>query len=387
VLADDVAARVGRARWLLPDAVAGGAYAAGACSVLARHLTPSVVTGAAVALVAVAVAVARVRPVLAGAAATSVLWLAALVDGLAWLGAPPLAYAAFRAAERSSARVAAAALLVGVTGPIAAALPSFRHAGGVVPFELLLLTSWAAGTTVRRRREEADQRLRQAARDADVAVERAQRELVSERLRIARELHDVVAHSISAITVQAGYGRLAVEREPTKAAAALGAIETTGRQTLEELRQLLGVLRTPSSLEPAPVLADLPALLRDVGGPELATELTVVHQPRPLPSGLELAAYRIVQEALTNVVRHSQATRAAVRISYEPAGLRIQITDNGGGANERGSGSRAEAGHGLVGMRERAALYGGDLSAGPRFGGGFEVTAVLQIPSTATLPA
>jgi signal transduction histidine kinase len=266
-------------------------------------------------------------------------------------------------------------------------LPSFRHAGGVVPFELLLLTSWAAGTTVRRRREEAEQRLRQAARDADVAVERAQRELVGERLRIARELHDVVAHSISAITVQAGYGRLAVEREPMKAAAALGAIETTGRQTLEELRQLLGVLRTPSSLEPAPVLADLPALLRDVGGPELETELTVVHQPRPLPSGLELAGYRIVQEALTNVVRHSQATRAAVRISYEPSGLRIQITDNGGGANGPGNGSRPEAGHGLVGMRERAALYGGDLTAGPQFGGGFEVTAVLQIPATATLPA
>ena len=236
---------------LLLDAVAGAVYAAGALAILARHLVSPGVTVLGVVLVVAAAALARQRPVLAVAVAVAVLWLAPLDDGLAWLGAPALAYAAFRAAERSPARIGAAALAVALTGPAATALPSFRHAGGVLPFGLLIVAAWAIGTAVLRRRQEQEQRLH-----AHVA---------DERLRIARELHDVVAHSISAITVQAGYARLTLERDSARTVEALEAIESTGRHTLDELRTLLGVLRTAPplvpSLRPAPTLADLPALL------------------------------------------------------------------------------------------------------------------------------
>ena len=136
----------------------------------------------------------------------------------------------FRAAELAPPRVAVASLPVALTGPIAAALPSLAHTGGVVPFELLLLASWVGGIAVLRRRQEQEQRLRV--------------QVIDERLRIARELHDVVAHSLSAITVQAGYARLTLERDPTVTATALEAIENAGRETLDELRGLLGMLRT-----------------------------------------------------------------------------------------------------------------------------------------------
>jgi signal transduction histidine kinase len=243
-----------------------------------------------------------------------------------------------------------------------------------VPFELLLLAAWVGGIAVLRRRQELEQRLRV--------------HVIDERLRIARELHDVVAHSLSAITVQAGYARLTLERDSTVTATALEAIENTGRETLDELRGLLGVLRTApppaSALEPAPTLADLPALLRrvpqvrDGDAPALDAELVVVGEPRPLPPGLELAAYRIAQEALTNVVRHAGASHAVVRVEYGPEALRINVHDDGRGSRTSPSPEQG-TGHGIVGMRERAALYGGDVSAGTGGDGGFEVLAVLPI--------
>ncbi len=380
---------------LLLDAVAGAVYAAGALAILARHLVSPGVTVLGVVLVVAAAALARQRPVLAVAVAVAVLWLAPLDDGLAWLGAPALAYAAFRAAERSPARIGAAALAVALTGPAATALPSFRHAGGVLPFGLLIVAAWAIGTAVLRRRQEQEQRLH-----AHVA---------DERLRIARELHDVVAHSISAITVQAGYARLTLERDSARTVEALEAIESTGRHTLDELRTLLGVLRTAPplvpSLRPAPTLADLPALLEQAtclrprpgsatqteevapAGPEV--DLVVIGDPRPLPAGLELAAYRIAQEALTNVVRHSDAAHAVVQVEYGRDALRIRVRDHGPDPRPpTGAGHRAaeqvgvRVGHGIIGMRERAALYGGDITAGPAADGGFEVLAVLPLQAT-----
>jgi signal transduction histidine kinase len=214
-------------------------------------------------------------------------------------------------------------------------------------------------------------------------AEVARRAVAEERLRLARELHDVVAHAISVIAVQSGVGAHVANSQPEEAAKALAAIEATSRAALTELRRLLGVLRqdgeSQGDLAPVPGLADLDALLAEVAKAGLAVRLRVEGTPSQLPAGVDLSAYRIVQEALTNVVKHAGPARAQVTIGYGDREVTVEIVDNGRGMAAPTDNGRAELGHGLIGMRERVQMFDGELQAGPRPGGGFRVAARLPL--------
>jgi signal transduction histidine kinase len=213
--------------------------------------------------------------------------------------------------------------------------------------------------------------------------ELAGRAVTEERLRLARELHDVVAHAMSVIAVQSGVGAHIANTQPKEAAKALGAIEATSRAALEELRRLLGVLRQADGpqgdLAPVPGLADLEGLLAELAKAGLAVKLRVNGTRPPLPAGVDLSAYRIVQEALTNVVKHAGSARAQVVIGYGDQDVTVEVTDDGRGAVTSVSDGRAGTGHGLIGMRERVAAFGGDLEVGPGPDGGFRVAARLPL--------
>ncbi|MEV8441788.1 histidine kinase [Actinosynnema sp. NPDC051121] len=217
------------------------------------------------------------------------------------------------------------------------------------------------------------------------ALEREQAEALHravehERSRIARELHDVVTHHVSVMTIQAGAARKVMASSPEQAQEALLAVEAGGRAAMTELRHVMGLLTMdgpePADLSPQPGLDQLDALVdrvRDTGVPVVAA---VTGEPRPLPSGVELAAYRVVQEALTNAVKHASGASAAVTVHYGADHLRVDVVDTGGGP---GPGAGAGNGHGLIGLRERLAVYGGTLDARPRPGGGYHVTASIPV--------
>ena len=213
--------------------------------------------------------------------------------------------------------------------------------------------------------------------------ELARRAVTEERLRLARELHDVVAHAMSVIAVQSGVGAHVAGTQPKEAAKALAAIEATSRAALEELRRLLGVLRQADEpqgdLAPVPGLADLEGLLAELAKAGLAVKLRVNGTRPPVPAGVDLSAYRIVQEALTNVVKHAGSARAQVVVGYGDQDIRVEVIDDGRAAVTWVSDGRAGTGHGLIGMRERVQAFGGDLEVGPRPGGGFRVAARLPL--------
>ena len=231
--------------------------------------------------------------------------------------------------------------------------------------------------------------------------------VAEERARIARELHDVVAHSVSVMVVQAGAARRTLATSPAQATTALGQIESTGRQALVEMRRLLGLLRDgdhDAALAPQPGLAHLESLAEAAREAGLPVEVEVEGEPRPLPAGVDLSAYRIVQEALTNSLKHAGRARARVRVCYGREALEVQVSDDGTGlpvqARDGGAGlavvrlrpggllevtdpvaPAAGGGNGLIGMRERVAMFGGSLEAGPRPGGGYRVAARLPLDS------
>ncbi|HEX3516691.1 MAG TPA: sensor histidine kinase [Trebonia sp.] len=280
-------------------------------------------------------------------------------------------------------------------------------AGAVfVPIALASVIAWMTGYSVRQRRLYVVTLQQQAANSA----------VAEERLRIARELHDVVAHSMSVIAVQAGYGQYVIDASPDGARDALGAIQATSRDALEEMRRMLGVLRQqdvtpgpakadlpagqepadgqapadggttarPVPLAPAPGLARLERLIERTRGAAVRVRLEVCGHPRPAPAGVDLSAYRIIQEALTNVVRHAgTGASCLVHVGYTDADLVIRVTDDGGLPVTLPSVSVASAGtgHGIIGMRERVHLCGGTFSAGPLPDSGFQVTATLPLPA------
>ncbi|WP_181140671.1 sensor histidine kinase [Streptomyces sp. Ru62] len=214
-------------------------------------------------------------------------------------------------------------------------------------------------------------------------AERARRAVAEERGRIARELHDVVAHHMSVISVQAGLARFVFDSDPAKARGALGTIADTSREALEELRRMLQVLREedPEAPQraPMPTLARLGELVDRVRAGGLPVDLDVEGTARPLPPGVELCAYRVVQEALTNALKHAGPAHARVELRYETHELTVRVTDDGEGADP--DRMPTGGGHGLIGMRERATLYGGTISVGPRTEGGYEVR--LTLPTSA----
>jgi signal transduction histidine kinase len=288
---------------------------------------------------------------------------------------------------------------------------------GLTQSLLTVFVVWLVGTWAQERRRYIGTVEERAARAEREREQRAAAAVTEERERIARELHDVVTHHVSVIVIQAGAGLRALDRRPADARAALEAVEASGRRALADMRRMLGILGP--SAQPAPALAGQPPggsgdtappfapmpgldrlgeLLEQVRTTGQRVELTVTGTPRQLDPGLELSAYRIVQEALTNILKHAAGGHATVAIRYEPAALVIEVVDDGGRERPRASlGHEGEPGHGLVGMRERVAMFGGDFEAGPR-GRGFRVlarlptdpagsTAATEVASVATAAA
>ncbi|WP_246267037.1 sensor histidine kinase [Nonomuraea typhae] len=264
-------------------------------------------------------------------------------------------------------------LLAYATGAMFSSFTSFTWADHLVVV-ILLSGAWGVGRAIRLRRayfeELKDRAARlERAREADTRAARAE-----ERSRIARELHDVIAHHVSVMTVQAAAARKVLTADPELAEEALSAIEHIGRKAMAEMRDIVGVLRagSPAELGPQPGMSALPALVEQMREAGLITRLTVEGDAISVPAGIDLAAYRLVQEGLTNSLRHAgPGAEAVVTVRHEPRELDVRVEDDGRGA----AGVSARAGHGLVGIRERVALYGGILSIGPRPGGGFEVRA------------
>ena len=291
---------------------------------------------------------------------------------------PNLAIAAFTAAglSRRSWSLTAAVVAGAVTW---ASLPVALH---LYPGHdqdavqlVAVIVGWLAGDMARAVREYRQQ-LQSAQRRR--VVDELQLARAEERLRLSREVHDVVSHSLSAIAVQAGVARLVFDEQPDQAGAALSAIETASRSALEELRALLRQIRDPQDADEAaaPTLSDLPALVGKLRRAGLDVSHRSTGQPRPYGTALELSAYRIAQEALTNVTKHATGARARVEIGHGADELTVAVTDDGGQNPAR---SAAGEGLGIPGMRERAELLGGTLTAGPAPGGGFTVCAWLPV--------
>ena len=361
----------------------------------------------------------------------------------------PVAYVLYLVAATYEHRRAAARVLIAVFATLLADAVLLRLTGsdadpnsGLVSAALCVIIAWFTGYIVRQRR-------RYALRLQDEAASKA---VAEERLRIARELHDVVAHSMSVIAVQAGYGQYVIDTQPADARDALGAIQATSREALDEMRRMLGALRQayetdqrevaaraardPSTgadvgdhagdsaggsadysagdagaapLSPAPGLADLDRLISRTASAGVRVDVTRCGHPRDLPASIDLSAYRIVQEALTNVVKHARTSSCRVLIGYGQDELILEVTDNGAGLPAMaGAGvpgnslaladggpalfaesgapgwsapDVAGSGHGIIGMRERVSLLGGEFSAGPLAGYGFQVSAHIPLPA------
>jgi signal transduction histidine kinase len=237
--------------------------------------------------------------------------------------------------------------------------------------------AWIIGFAVGGKFREADEARERAARAEREREERARLAVADERARIARELHDVVGHSVSVMTVQATAVRRTLEPDQNKEREALLVVEQTGREALAEMRRDVGVLRRPEeapALAPQPSLEHLDQLVAKAREAGLAVELRVEGEPVQLPAGLDLTAYRLVQEGLTNALKHARAHRAEVVVRYSDGRVELTVTDDG-----RGGGDGDKGGHGLVGMRERVSVYGGELEAGPRPEGGYRLSAKLPI--------
>jgi signal transduction histidine kinase len=375
---------------------------------------------AAAALTALPLAARRVYPV--------GVWLAvaAAIVSVHSVYVPPVAlgtaiYAAYSAITYSRYRNLSIAVVsvvtVGVAGMLGNELPRFP---GRLTAIFAILPAAAAGLGIRvlrRRLAVSTARLRRAADEAKVATERA---LTAERARIASELHDVVTHNVSVMIVQAGAARKILASSPADAEDALLAVEATGREAMTELRNLLGLLSpaadgteeppapgerspggpsrspgtaagtaaAPAALRPQPGLGEVDALIGRVRAAGLSVTLTVTGSARPLPPGADLAAYRVVQEGLTNVLRHAGRGSASVAVHWGSL-LELTVTDDGQGPGQAGHDdvSAPGEGRGLFGLRERLALYGGELEAGPRPGGGWRIRAVLPLTAQATGPA
>ena len=331
-----------------------------------------------------------------------------------------MAYVLYLVAAVSSRKVAGLALCASLAFLLTEALlepPIGAGAGkAAIPLALILVVAWAFGSMMRQRRAYATDLQQQAASQA----------VAEERLRIARELHDVVAHSMSVIAVQAGFGSYVIDEQPGKAREALGAIQATSRDALDEMRRMLSVLRQPgrgaagdgrgrpyglrladltadpggrgpegeeagaqrppaAPLRPAPGLADLDRLMTRVGHAGVHVDVQVSGERRAVPAGVDLSAFRIIQEALTNVVKHAATPDCRVTLDYGPDELCIEIVDQGRGCaipvgGPPGSGAAAvPSGHGLIGMGERVHLCGGQFSAGPLPDHGFRVAATLPL--------
>jgi signal transduction histidine kinase len=319
-------------------------------------------------------------------AAPAAVWLLAaavsFVDGLlvpfaagASIAGLAAAYLLGNLRDAAQARLGLAIVLAGAA--IVAYNDPGHDAGDLFFLPLLFAIGWAAGFALRGRVEEAEAaevRAEQAERERETAARIA---VAEERARIARELHDIVAHAVSVMVLQVGAVRHRLADVPPDDREALADVERTGRTALAEMRRLLGAMRREgdqAELAPQPGLGDLGVLVEQVGRAGLPVRLHVDGEPYPLPSALDLSAYRIVQEGLTNALKHARASQADVTVAYGAEELRIEVRDDGAGAGE-GDG----LGHGLVGIRERVKVYGGEMTADTASEGGFVLSTRLPV--------
>jgi signal transduction histidine kinase len=339
--------------------------------------------------------------------AFAVIWAAMMLhSGLAYPGAGPIAgslFGLYAVAAHAERRRSAFYVLLGTLGSVV--LFPILHSGGaswgdLIGIYALLIAAWVLGDNMRVRRANMIAVEERAARLERERHVEAQKAVLQERARIARELHDVVAHSMSVMVVQAGAARRTLARDPERATEALTQIERTGRGALDEMRRLVGVLRhdgddgedagnvpdESAARMPQPGIEQVPQLIGRCREAGLPVSLAVVGTARPLPSGVELAVYRVMQEALTNTMKHAGPARADVVLRYGDDAVTVIVCDDGRGASV-GGGPGALAGHGLTGMRERVSLYGGAIDAGPQSGGGFRVWAEVPVASEPGAPA
>jgi len=291
---------------------------------------------------------------------------------------PNLAVAIFTVADRCDRRrsVCTAAAACVLTWAV---LPLGLHLHPAVDQDAVqgaaMIPAWLAGDIARTRRRYQQSLAREGRRQA---AERESRIRAEERLRLSREVHDVVSHSLSMIAVQSGAARLVLADRPAQAHAALAAIETASRSALDEIRLLLRQIREPAAAaDDTPVIGDLGGLVARLRSTGLDLTYRTSGQPGAYGPAVELSAYRIAQEALTNVTRHAPGARAALDVSLTGRSVTVSVTDDGAATAP----ARPGSGLGIAGMRERAVMHGGELRAGPRAGGGFEVVAVLPAPA------
>jgi signal transduction histidine kinase len=313
----------------------------------------------------------RTQPVAVLGAVMAGALTSAVVYGLLIPIAP--AFAVATVAARTSRRRSLWTAGLALAAMIAAAVFSDDY-----PSLILFAAAWVAGDSIRTRRAyfaELEEKADRLEREREANIKRAAAE---EQARISRELHDVIAHNVSVMTVQAAAARDVFEKDPVRARVALGSIEATGRAALTELRRLLSAVRDDRqpALAPQPGLGALEELASQVRRAGLDVRVSVGGERPALPAALDLSAYRIVQEALTNVRKHAGRAPATVRLQWRPETLTLTIRDHGPGPNGAPSGG----GHGLVGMRERVRIHGGHLRTGAAAGGGFEVHAELPLP-------
>ena len=298
-----------------------------------------------------------------------------------WIQVGTVALASYTVGDLSTDRLRGALTALFVSAMISLALlAQDANASQAVVFPLVVLVpAWLAGDVVRQRRLDAIERAEASERALREAEERIRVAVAEERRAMARELHDVVAHGVSVMLIQAGAARQVVDQSPEDAKQALLTVEATGREAMMELRRLLGVLDEDgdgAGVAPQPGVDQLGILLDRVRDAGLPAELEVAGTPRPLPPSLDVTVYRIVQEGLTNALRYARRAATLVRLTWEPAQLRIEILDDGPVSAADGSDG---AGRGLIGMQERATRAGGRLEAGPRLGGGYAVRAWLPL--------
>jgi signal transduction histidine kinase len=351
----------------------------------ATHYGPQGVVAVATAIATLALALRRRVPLAtAGLVAVAVGGpeLFTVLTIQLWGGFLTVLVAAYSVARHAPARAAAigAGALAVAIAIVELRVPVSATAANIPFIWVPVCAAVAAGRALRTREHrhaETSDRARRLEAERDASVRAA---VADERERIARELHDIVAHCVSVMVVQAGAAEDLLDRDPQRARQPLLAIQETGREAVAELRRMLGLLRreaaTPA-LTPQPGTAQLNELVAQMDAAGLPVRLQVAGTPRPLPPGIELAGYRIVQEALTNALKHAGPASATVSLRYDEQALEIEVVDDGRGGTVNGRG------HGLIGMRERTALYRGELDAGPRPEGGFGVRVRLPVEAAA----
>jgi signal transduction histidine kinase len=368
---------MGAARSLDPRIVDGGFALALTLWTLADP--GGVGLGQALVRLAMAAAIAWRRRAPLAVLAVEVAGVALIPKDLDWPQGAAVLIAGYSAALYSDQQLAVGALLIFAAAWLLAFGGGVQVPNGLVPF-LILAPTWLAGTAMRRR----EQRAEASEARADRLELEQEESLRAERARIARELHDVVTHAVSVMVLQTGAARQIMPQDERRSQALLESVESSGRSALEELRRLLGLLSDDDGdapLAPQPSVSDIPSLIEHVRQAGVAVDLRVEGEPRSISGGVSVAAYRIVQEALTNVLRHADSSPTQVVLRWTGRALELEIVDQG--PRHNGLAPDAPPGRGLVGMRERAAMYGGTLDAHPGPDRGYVVRARIPLGSGA----